>query len=105
MYTATDWIEKPTDITSKIIELQDFSFSYLFFFPSVEEKETDAQCAMSKYDLRDRQKNWLEITWVVFIQSYGKLYSTKVARAVWREIPTNRWIHSTIWSEEAKIVA
>jgi len=29
--TSTDWIDKPTDIPSKITELQDFLFLYLNF--------------------------------------------------------------------------
>lgn len=50
----------------------------------MEEEETDAQCAMSKYDLRDEQDL---VENVVVTKSYGKLYSAKVARAVWGEIP------------------
>lgn len=52
--TSTDWIERPTDIPSKITELQDFPLLYLHFdfsFLSVEWGKTDTQYAMSKYDL------------------------------------------------------
>ena len=89
--TFTDWIERPTDIPSKITELQDFSLFYLHFdfsFLSVEWRKTDTQYAMSKYDLHLKTKMIQHhLNSLVSIQSCGKLYSMKVARAVWREIP------------------
>ncbi len=87
----TDWIDKPTDIPSKITELQDFLLLYLnfdFFFLSVEWGKTDTQYAMSKYDLHlKKEMVQHHLNSLVSIQSCGKLYSMKVARAVWREIP------------------